>query len=120
MNERRYLVILASPEILLSDGFLFWIQTVRDESNAFYRRLACIAIDEAHLLWEWQESQKIYENVGKLRAFFLDVPIMALSATIMRYILEYMSESLYLQMPIYLYKQTLDRPNITYMVKEIK
>lgn len=45
---------------------------------------------------------------------------MALSTTIMHDILEYICESLHLQMPIYLYKQTLNRPNIIYMVKKIK
>ena len=38
----------------------------------------------------------------------------------MRNVLEYICESLYLQMLIDLYKQTLDRLNITYMVKKIK
>lgn len=113
-------MILASSEILLSHGSPFWLQTVRDRSNAFCRRLACIAIDEAHLLWGWQEFRKKYANVGKLRAFFSDVSIMALSATITRNVLEYICESLHLRTPVQLYKQTLDRPNITYMVKEIK
>ena len=45
---------------------------------------------------------------------------MALSAIIMHNVLEYVCKSLYLRMPIHLYKQTLDRPNITYMVKKIK
>ncbi len=38
----------------------------------------------------------------------------------MRNVLEYIHENLHLRMPVHLYKQTLDRPNITYMVKEIK
>ncbi len=70
INEGRYSVILASPEILLSHGSTFWLQTIRDRSNAFCRRLVCIAIDEAHLLWGWREFQKEYANVGRLRAFF--------------------------------------------------
>ncbi len=45
---------------------------------------------------------------------------MALFATFMHNVLEYIRESLYLHMPVHLYKQTLDRPNITYIVKEIK
>ncbi len=45
---------------------------------------------------------------------------MALSATIIRNDPEYIRESLYLRMLIHLYKRTLDRPNITYMVKEIE
>ncbi len=45
---------------------------------------------------------------------------MALSATITHNVLENIRESLYLQMPVHIYKQTLNRPNIYYMVKEIK
>ncbi len=72
------------------------------------------------MLWGWQEFRKKYANVGRLRAFFPDVLIMALSATIMRNILEYICKSLHLRMLVHLYKRTLDWPNITYMVKEIK
>lgn len=45
---------------------------------------------------------------------------MALSATIMHNVLEYICESLHLHMSVHLYKQTLNWPNITYMVKQIK
>ncbi len=45
---------------------------------------------------------------------------MVLSTTITRNVLEYIRESLQLRIPVHLYKRTLDRPNITYMVKEIK
>ena len=45
---------------------------------------------------------------------------MVLSAIITRNVLEYIYESLHLQMPVHLYKRTLDRPNITSLVKEIK
>ncbi len=68
----------------------------------------------------WREFQKKYANVGKLRAFVPDIPIMALFTTIMRNVLEYICESLHLQILVYLYKRTLDRPNSTYIVKEIK
>lgn len=37
----------------------------------------------------------------------------------MHNILGYTDQSLYLQILIHLYKQTLDPPNITYIVKEI-
>lgn len=57
--------------------------------------------------------------MGRLRVFFPNVPILALSATMTQNVLEYIRESLHLQAPVYLYKRTLDRPNITYMVQEI-
>lgn len=45
---------------------------------------------------------------------------MTLSAIIIYNILKYVCEILYLQLLIYLYKQTLDQTNITYIVKIIK
>lgn len=45
---------------------------------------------------------------------------MVLSIIIIRNILEFIYKSLHLQMSIYLYKQTLDWSNITYIVKKIK
>ena len=45
---------------------------------------------------------------------------MTLSATITPNVLEYIRKSLHLQSPVQLYKRTLDRPNITFMIKEIK
>lgn len=57
---------------------------------------------------------------SKTACFYLDIPIIALSTTITRNILEYICEYLHLRMPVDLYKQTLDRLNITYMVKRIK
>lgn len=106
-------MILASLEILLSHGSPFW-------PNIFCRHLAYIAIDKSHLLWGWQEFRKEYTNIGKLHTFFSDISIMVLSATIIYNVLEYIYESLHLRTPVYVYKQTLDWPNITYMVKQIK
>lgn len=31
---------------------------------------ACIAVDEAHLIWDWRTSQKEYGNIGNLRVVF--------------------------------------------------
>ena len=62
----------------------------------------------------------MYVNEEKLCTCFPDILIMALSATITNNILEYIRESLHLQTSIHLYKQTLNRPNISYIVKEIK
>lgn len=112
--------MLASPEILLNNNSHFWLVTVRNKSSAFCRQLACVAVDEAHLLWGWREFRQEYGNIGRLRMLFAHVPIIALSATITRNVLEYIRESLHLRAPVHLYKRTLDRPNIAYLVQEIK
>ena len=116
-----YSLVLASPEILLPHSSHFWFDTIRNRTtNAFCRRLVCIAVDEAHLLWGWREFRKEYSNAGKLRVYFPAVPIMALSATISPNVLEYTHRTLTLRSPVFLYKRSLDRPNITYMVQKIE
>lgn len=120
MDKGVYSVVLAFPEILLVHGSHLWLQTIKNRSNEFCRRLACIAVDEAHLLWGWRQFRKEYLNVGKLRIFFPEVPVVALLATITQNVLEYFHSALKLRRPTNLYKRTLDRPNITYIVQEIR
>ena len=119
VEKGRYSVILASPEIVLASNSVFWLRTAQQKDNKFCRRLACIAVDEVHLIWGWRTFRKEYGNIGNLRAIFADIPIIALSATITKNVLEYIRTSLHLRSPVHLYKRTLDRPNITYMVQEI-
>lgn len=111
-----YSMILASPEMVLEPQSWFWSSTKRARSSAFCQRLACIAVDEAHLIWGWREFRKEYNNIGRIRAIFPSVPIMALSATLTSNNLEYIRKSLDLQSPVQLCKRPLDRPNITYTV----
>ena len=51
LEQGEYSVIFASPEIVLAPQSHFWKHTVGRKGNEFCRRLACIAVDEAHLIW---------------------------------------------------------------------
>lgn len=53
-----YSVTLSSPEIIVNYASPFWLETVRDRSNAFCRRLACIVVGEAHLLKSGESLRK--------------------------------------------------------------
>lgn len=57
--------------------------------------------------------------IGHLKDVFPEVPTLVLSATITPTVLEYIRESLKLRPAIRLYQESLDRPNITYLVGEI-
>lgn len=57
--------------------------------------------------------------IGHLKDVFPEVPTLALSATITPTVLEYIRKSLKLRPAIRLYQELLDRPNITYLVREI-
>ncbi len=119
MEAGDFFVILASPEILLQYASVFFLRTVRNRSSPFTKRLACIAIDEAHLVWGWRTFRKEYAALGTLRHCFPKVPIMALSTTITPNVLGYIGELFHLYAPTLLYKQSLNCPNITQMVTHI-
>ena len=103
IGKSVYSVVLASLEILFQPTSMFWLSIMRERSNAFCRRLACIAVDEAHLMWGWREFRKEFSNVGILRSVFPKVPIMAVSATMTTNTLEYFRKTLNLKTSVRLY-----------------
>lgn len=121
IDNGEFSIVLASPETLLATGSHFLTVTIGGKtSNAFCKRLACIAVDETHLIWGWREIRQEYKNIGLLKSFFARIPYLILSATMTNNVLGYIRKSLHLRAPIPLYERTLDRPNITYFVAEIR
>ena len=120
VDKGEYSVVIGSPEVLLGPRSLFWQRTMRNRNNEFCQQLACIVVDEAHLFWSWKSFRKEYSSIGHLKDTFPKIPTLALSATVTPNVLEYVRESLQLRESIQLYKESLDHPNITYMVTEIK
>ena len=120
IDQGLYDVVLASPEVLLGPRTWFWLKTVRNLDNRFCQRLRCIAIDEAHLIWGWRDFREKYQMIGHLKDVFPTVPTLMLSATITPNVLEYIRVSLKLPSPLRIYRQPLDRPNLTYMVTPIR
>ena len=55
LEQEDYSVIFAFSEIVLAPQSHFWKHTIGRKGNEFCRRLACIAVDEAHLIWGWRE-----------------------------------------------------------------
>lgn len=66
VGEGVYSVVLVLPEILFQPTSMFWLSIMRERSNTFCRRLACIVVDEAHLMWVWREFCKEFSNVDIL------------------------------------------------------
>lgn len=51
LEQGEYTVIFASPEIVFMPQSHFWKHTVSRNGNKVCCRLACIAVNEAHLIW---------------------------------------------------------------------
>ena len=92
---------------------------IKHRSSYFCKNLACIAIDEGHLIWGWREFCKEYHMIRHIKDIFPQVPMMVLSATITPSVLEYIHVLLKLESPSFLYWRLLDRLNLTYVVAQI-
>ena len=79
--------------------------------------LALIAIDEAHLVSEWGDFRNAFSELGELKYSFVDVPIMALSATATTHV-EAKIKQIH-RNPI-INKASINRPNITLIVEELQ
>ena len=76
-----------------------------------------IAIDEAHLVSEWGDFRNAFSELGELKYSFVDVPIMALSATATTHFEAKFKQIL--RNPI-INKASINRPNITLIVEELQ
>ena len=120
LEQGKYSVIFASPKIVLAPQSHFWKYTISRKGNEFCRRLTCITIDKAHLIWGWREFRRDYRHIDLLRSYFPNVLIVSFSATMTNNVLDYIRAFLNLCLPVRLYKRSLDRPNIIYGIAEIK
>jgi len=74
------LLLFVSPEWLFGssdDKNLVKLQTLHRQN-----RLGLVAIDEAHLVYDWQDFRHTYKRCEDLHELLPNVPIMALSATV--------------------------------------
>ena len=79
MKERRYRIILTSPEMCLGDsGFVALLKDPR-----WSRSILFMVVDEAHYIKRWGgEFQKHYTSLETLRPFVpRGAPVLATSAT---------------------------------------
>jgi len=71
-------VVFVSPEWLFGDKNNHVKVQALNEIN----RLGLVAIDEAHLIYDWQDFRQTYRKCEELHSLFPNVPLMALSATV--------------------------------------
>ena len=76
LPHSKYDVIFVTPEwIAIEKNYLKVQQLVEAEA------LSLIAIDEAHLFYQWQEFRHAYKELEKLKVQFPNIPLMLLTAT---------------------------------------
>ena len=71
--------MFASPEWLFAQDNrnLAKVQALHEQN-----RFGLVAIDEAHLVYDWQDFRSSYKRCEELHSLLPNVPIMALSTTV--------------------------------------
>ncbi|QNE39692.1 DNA helicase RecQ [Hymenobacter sp. NBH84] len=101
-------LLYVSPEKLLSEGFLTFLQRLK---------VSMFAIDEAHCISSWgHDFRPEYTQLRVLREQFPQVPIIALTATADRLTQRDIQQQLRLNQP-QVFLSSFDRPNINLIVR---
>lgn len=110
-------IVLLGPELALSETFK--TKVLRDP--LFQQKLALVAIDEAHVVWEWGESFRThYSQLVVLRSFIRrTVPWLACSATLDPQTLLKVQELCGFDSSVFIQRNSVDRPDIFIAVKQI-
>jgi ATP-dependent DNA helicase RecQ len=102
-------LLYVAPERLMSDSFLERLEEVP---------VALFAIDEAHCVSQWgHDFRPEYVQLGRLRGFFPDVPMIALTATADPQTRDDILHRLGLR-KARIFSAGFDRPNIRYTVMD--
>lgn len=96
-------ILYISPERLSNQKFLMQAQEIN---------FSFIAVDEAHCITEWgQDFRPSYQNITIFRDQFVNLPIIALTATATPKVLEQICEKLKLK-KVAIYQQSFKRNNL--------
>lgn len=120
IRDNHFQMVIVSAEFTAIDNE-HWKRVVGCGSaeSRFSKALIAIVVDEAHLVREWKEFRPHYRDLGKLRARWRRVPILACSGTLPVYVLHYVHESLGLRPETVLCELDTDRANITVITAPI-
>ncbi|MDQ2714799.1 MAG: DNA helicase RecQ [Chloroflexota bacterium] len=108
----RLKLLYVAPERLVSDSFLLFLDEIQRNVG-----LSLLAVDEAHCVSEWgHDFRPEYRQLGKLRARYPGVPMLALTATATERVRDDILTQLRLRRP-HIHIASFDRPNLSYEVR---
>jgi ATP-dependent DNA helicase RecQ len=109
-GDAKFLYI--SPERIQSDYF---------KVKAQYLKVNFIVVDEAHCISQWgYDFRPSYLQIIKLREFYTDVPVLALTATATSKVIDDIREKLGFSSKFKLFKTSFERKNLVYLVRNVE
>jgi superfamily II DNA helicase RecQ len=117
VQEGNYTHILVGPELAISPAFSRVCMTPE-----FQRRVALVAVDEAHLVQQWgSEFRPAYAQLSLLRSRLpTNTPWFACSATLDAATLKALKQSVGFNKDLQLIRTSVDRPEVCYIVEKIE
>lgn len=103
-----YKFLYVSPERLSTDLFLLKLKDMN---------LCMLVVDEAHCISQWgYDFRPSYLNIAKVREFFSDIPILALTATATSSVVNDIQDKLQFRKKN-VFRKSFNRKNLAYVVK---
>ncbi len=110
-RDGKLKILYLAPERLSQNSFGAFLQSLP---------IRLIAIDEAHCISEWgHDFRPEYRNLQHLRSAFPRVPVIALTATATKGVVEDIARQLKLQ-DAQMFVSSFNRPNLSYLVQPKK
>src|SRR5271154_4763638 len=111
----EYRIVYVSPEVILNKRGQFLGSIVR-KSNKFMENLVAVAVDEAHLIWDWIGFRDKFQLLGTLHLVLNNIAWVLLSATLTPMVAAYAHEICNLQRPSKRFIRSMSHDNINMMV----
>lgn len=108
----EYRIVYATEQTILDKSGPFSKQIIKKPGCAFMKNLCLIAVDECHVIHEWQGFRPQYAYLGSLRLTFSRVPWAVMSATLTPNASAYIHEVLCLKRGTFRISLPLHRDNI--------
>jgi ATP-dependent DNA helicase RecQ len=103
----KYKFIYVSPERLQSEYFRINLESLK---------VSMIAVDESHCISQWgHDFRPAYMKIADIRKILPEVPVLALTATATKRVLEEVKKKLEMRFPV-VFRQSFERKNLAYMV----
>ena len=114
----EFQLVYACPEELFKARGEFILDVARDVACPFIKNLVAVAIDECHLVHEWEDFRKEYGQLGRFRSLLPGVPFLCLSATLSRNTASYVHKTCRLADRTVMFNLPIRRDNINLVISK--